>query len=228
MIRIGAVLLIAIWILVVVLGSGTFKVWDWTAETWQAVAIGVTGWVLAVIAAKQAELEQARQYTQKAEKRTQEAEKEAITAEGLAIDISKITTDQPTIVWAETSNDYELSSIGIWEVLAFEREILDLNADYHIDTFGASRSGIYEFHIAIDFASWDQQASSYGFDLVAANRRYEWGFFVLSEQLPLIFAETVAMESGDTATFRVNQVGGRKRSVVEAGSVFRVRLLADL
>lgn len=63
----GGVTLIVTWGLVAFVGPGSIMFWEWTADSWQAVAIGLTGWVLAIIAAKawevqsrQAALEQLR------------------------------------------------------------------------------------------------------------------------------------------------------------------------
>jgi len=42
--------IIFIWIMVAVVGPGTMRFWNWTAESWQAVATGLTGSALALIA----------------------------------------------------------------------------------------------------------------------------------------------------------------------------------
>lgn len=75
---------IPVWTIILVFlttkGSGTFRFWDWSPGDWQAIATGLTGWALAIIAtmawsiqAKQAEDQTARDAAQAA----REAEAEA-------------------------------------------------------------------------------------------------------------------------------------------------------
>ena len=71
----GAVVWTIILVLLTARGSGTITFWEWPAEAWQAIATGLTGWALALIAtmawsiqAKQAEDKTAYAAAQEAER----------------------------------------------------------------------------------------------------------------------------------------------------------------
>ena len=47
----GGIVIVVVWYVVAVPGPGTFAFWTWTAQSWQAVATAIAGWLLAVFAA---------------------------------------------------------------------------------------------------------------------------------------------------------------------------------
>jgi len=155
---------------------------------------------------------------------------ETFTTRGEAEDYQALpAANHPTVIEVEIADDHALGDINKWEILAFEREILDLNSDFTTDTFNAPSSAIYQFDIDIEFANWDQQASRYDFALVTSNRSYGQSFtpVALKERLPLYITEVAQMDAGDTALLNLRQVGGHQSAIIKAGSRFRVRALAQ-
>lgn len=50
MIGIGFIAMAVLWVLIVELGDGTFKIWDWDSTSWQATLTGLAGFALSIFA----------------------------------------------------------------------------------------------------------------------------------------------------------------------------------
>jgi len=141
------------------------------------------------------------------------------TTTSMAINADGIITKplQPAFLVTKTSNRDNLP-IGADELVAFDTEVFDQNADFASNTFTAPVTGKYFLSSTIRFDTFDTAADYYILKIETSNRNY---IKITNPKFPadgnfLHPTATVLadMDAGDTATIQVNQSGGTAQTDV--------------
>ena len=124
---------------------------------------------------------------------------------------------QPAFLVTKTSNRDNLP-ITDDEIVAFDTEVFDQNADFASNTFTAPVTGKYFLNATIRFDTFDTAADYYILKIETSNRNY---IKITNPKFPadgnfLHPTSTVLadMDAGDTATIQVNQSGGTAQTDV--------------